>query len=152
MIVIFTLLVCAGVFVVQAWVLPLLLMVLGIPFIMPSHLVVRTIPSYVSNSDRDQFPVTSADYPQLKPLLASTAKRFNVEQVSAARAYIGHDNLEAIGTFPLIPFKAKSVRVGVHGKSAESRALWRRMHDFFTHNCAECGTTISGRTSRRPST
>lgn len=56
MVILWTVLVCLALFIVQAWVLPLLLMVVGVPFIMPSHLVVRTIRSYVSASHRDQFP------------------------------------------------------------------------------------------------
>ena len=81
------------------------------------------------------------DYPQLRPLLASTlANRFNVAKLSADKAYSGHSNLEAIdgaGAFPLIPFRSNSVRVGAHKQTVASKALWRRTHDFFIHNREE---------------
>jgi transposase len=80
------------------------------------------------------------DSPHLRPLLASTAKRFAVKTVAADRAYIGHANLDAIdaaGAFPLIPFKSNQGRTGDYEKSAASRALWRRTFDFFIHNRQE---------------
>jgi len=95
------------------------------------------------------------DSPQLPRLLTATAARFRVAEVSADRAYIGHDNLaaiDAVGAFPLIPFKSSNVRTSVKTRSPESRALWTRMHDFFTHNREEfLQPTTSGRTSRRRS-
>lgn len=103
-----------------------------------AHIMVGTTTNVVTSVE-----VTGAranDNPQLRPLLASTLKRFNVKTVSADRAYTGHDSLDAIdaaGAFPLIPFKSNSVRVGNHYKSPASRALWGRMHDFFTYNREE---------------
>ncbi len=90
----------------------------------------------------------SNDSPQLPGLLGTTAKRFEVKTVSADRAYIGHANLEAIdavGAFPLIPFKSNQRnrggayyrKDGTKRNSAESRALWARAFDFFTYNREE---------------
>jgi transposase len=81
-----------------------------------------------------------ADNPQLLPLLAKTAGTFSIKQVSADKAYLGLNNFHAItnlGAVPFIPFKSSNVRTGAHGHSPDSRALWRRMHDFFTHNREE---------------
>ena len=85
-------------------------------------------------------PAYGADSPQLPRLLTPTAARFRVAEVSADKAYLGHANLtaiDAVGAFPLIPFKARTVRTSVQTRSPESRALWTRMHDFFTHNREE---------------
>jgi hypothetical protein len=52
-----------------------------------------------------------ADSPQLPYLIESTAQRFRVCEVSADKAYLGHDNLaaiEAAGAVPFIPFKTNS--------------------------------------------
>ena len=81
-----------------------------------------------------------ADCPQLPTLLKTTAKRFTIKEVSADKAYLSHENIDAvsgIGAFPLIPFKSNSVRSGVYGRSPESRARWRNLHDFFTQNREE---------------
>ena len=82
----------------------------------------------------------TGDIRHLPALLASTAKRFNVKKLSADRAYMGHDNLDAIdaaGAFPLIPFKSNHRGVGEHYKPTASRAIWRRTYDFFTQNREE---------------
>jgi|HubBroStandDraft_4_1064222.scaffolds.fasta_scaffold00003_25 transposase len=89
----------------------------------------------------------SADSPQLPALLNATGKRFAVKTLAADRAYISHDNLDAIdaaGAFPLIPFKshhnptgARQTRDGKRRYSPESRALWQRMFNFFTYNREE---------------
>ena len=88
-----------------------------------------------------------ADCPQLPALLKATGKRFAVKTLAADRAYISHDNLDAIdaaGAFPLIPFKSSSTPNGAYqtkdrkGRySADSRALWKRMFNFFTYNREE---------------
>ncbi|HTV74660.1 MAG TPA: transposase [Candidatus Acidoferrales bacterium] len=103
-----------------------------------AHIMIGVKTNVVTSAE-----VTAAyqhDYAHLQPLLARTTKSFNVAAVSADKAYLGHDNLDAIvgaGAFPLIPFKSNSTRYGMNSHSKESRALWRRMHDFFTHNREE---------------
>jgi len=80
------------------------------------------------------------DSPQLPRLLTPTAARFRVAEVSADKAYISHANLaavDAVGAFPLIPFKSNNARTSVQTRSPQSRALWTRMHDLFTHNREE---------------
>ena len=67
-----------------------------------------------------------ADSPQLPYLVNSTAQRFRLAEVSADKAYLGHDNLaaiEAVGAVPFIPFKTNSKGTG--------SAAWRRMWGAF---------------------
>ena len=71
---------------------------------------------------------SGADSPQLPPLLASTAQRFVLAEVSADKAYLGHDNLaaiEAVGAVPYVPFKTNSRDKG--------SAAWRRMWAVFLY-------------------
>jgi transposase len=73
---------------------------------------------------------TASDYRQFKPLLDSTAARFDIEKVSADKAYSGRGNIEAIhmiGAFPLIPFKSNTT-------AAQGPPLWKRMYHFFLYN------------------
>lgn len=67
-----------------------------------------------------------ADSPELPSLVASTAQRFAMAEVSADKAYLGHANLaaiEAVGAVPYVPFKSNS-----KGKGS---AAWRRMWATF---------------------
>jgi transposase len=53
-----------------------------------------------------------ADAPQFKPLLATTAEEFKIREVSADKAYLSIDNIEAVfdvGGTPYIPFKTNSL-------------------------------------------
>jgi len=67
------------------------------------------------------------DSPMLAPLLADTASRFNVREVSADKAYLSHANLaaiEAVGAVPYIPFKSNSTENGSEA--------WRRLWHLFS--------------------
>jgi transposase len=69
-----------------------------------------------------------ADSPELPGLVASTAKRFDMAEVSADKAYLGHGNLaaiEAVGAVPYVPFKSNSRDKG--------SAAWRRMWATFLY-------------------
>jgi hypothetical protein len=71
----------------------------------------------VSVTDSD-----GADSPQLPALVSSTAQRFALAEVSADKAYLGHENLaaiEAVGATPFVPFKTNSKGTG--------SPAWRRM-------------------------
>ena len=75
----------------------------------------------------------AADSPLLKTMLADTAARFNVNEVSADMAYISHSNLQAIvdaGATPYIPFKSNCSANGNHG-------LWNKMFHYFHLNREE---------------
>lgn len=66
------------------------------------------------------------DSPELPGLVATTAERFQMAEVSADKAYLSTDNLaaiEAAGGRPLIEFKSNSKQGG--------SAAWRRMHAMF---------------------
>jgi len=57
----------------------------------------------------------AGDCPMLPPLLAATAKNFDVREVSADKAYLAHYNVDAIravGATPYIPFKENSTGAG----------------------------------------
>jgi transposase len=72
------------------------------------------------------------DYPLLPSLLKSTQKTFQIEEVSADKAYLGRTNLEAIvnvGAVQYIPFKRHNT-----GKGSE---LWRRLWHFYQFNRSE---------------
>lgn len=69
----------------------------------------------------------SHDGPELPGLVASTAQRFDVAEVSADKAYLSRGNLdaiEAVGAIPYIPFKSNS--------RGEGPAAWRRAWHTFS--------------------
>jgi transposase len=79
---------------------------------------------------------SGADSTQLPVLVESTAQRFRMCEVSADKAYLGHDNLaaiEAVGAVPYVPFKSNSR----DGGSPAWRRMWAvflyRQEDFLAH-------------------
>lgn len=75
---------------------------------------------------------TGADSPEFGALVASTAQRFHMREVSADKAYLSHDNLatvEACGAVPYIPFKINS--------QGDGSAAWRRMYGMFMYRSDE---------------
>ena len=69
------------------------------------------------------------DSPLLKPMLATTARRFNVDEVSADLAYSSKSNLaaiDAIGAFPAIPFKSNA--------TPATGGLWAKMYHYVSLN------------------
>jgi transposase len=75
---------------------------------------------------------SGADSPELPALVASSAQRFRLEEVSADKAYLGHANLaciEAAGAVPYVPFKSNSVDKG--------SPAWRRMYATFLYRQEE---------------
>jgi transposase len=67
------------------------------------------------------------DSPELPGLVATTAQRFDVDEVSADKAYVGHANfdaIEAVGAVPYIPFKSNN--------QGEGPAAWRRAWHTFS--------------------
>lgn len=70
----------------------------------------------------------AGDSPELPALVASTARRFQLADVSADKAYLSHANLaaiEATGAIPYIPFKSNS--------QGEGPAAWRRLWGLFMY-------------------
>ena len=71
------------------------------------------------------------DSPMLKPLLDATAENFDVQQVSADKAYLGRANLWEIherGAAAFIPFKSNSI---LRGGDTPLDALWNRAYHYF---------------------
>jgi transposase len=68
----------------------------------------------------------SSDHKNFKPLLESTAERFDVKEVCADMAYLSEESLQSIsdvGAAPLIPFKSNSV--------ASRPGIWNQMFHYF---------------------
>lgn len=67
------------------------------------------------------------DSPQLPDLVNTTAENFDMNEISADKAYLGRDNLEAIenvGATPYIPFKSNN-------KASGKGAVWKKMYYYF---------------------
>jgi transposase len=92
-----------------------------------AHLIIGTKTNVVTGVEiSDGY---AADSPYLPALVASTAQRFNVSEVSADKGYLSKSNVEAInflGATPYIPFKSNS--------TGDGPALWRRMWHFYQFN------------------
>ena len=70
------------------------------------------------------------DYPELKALVDKTAEHFDMDEVSADKAYLGKDNLEHIeskGAQAFIPFKTNSQASG-------NGMTWKRLYHYFMLN------------------
>ena len=77
----------------------------------------------------------SADAPQLPQLVNTTAKTFNINEVSADKAYSSRKNLhavEAVGGVAYIPFKNRTNGIGNAQDGFDS--LWNRMWHFYSFN------------------
>jgi transposase len=69
-----------------------------------------------------------SDSPELPALVEATARRFQIADISADKAYLSHANLaaiEAAGAVPYIPFKSNS--------RGEGPAAWRRLWGLFMY-------------------
>jgi len=77
----------------------------------------------------------SADAPQLPKLVNETAKTFNINEVSADKAYSSRKNLhavQAVGGTAYIPFKNRTNGIG--SKQDGFDGLWSRMWHFYNFN------------------
>jgi transposase len=73
----------------------------------------------------------TSDCPEFINLVRETRGFFNVEEVSADKAYLSRANLDAVsemGAIPYIPFKSNSV------KKSKGSPTWSRMYDYFLNN------------------
>ena len=88
-------------------------------------------------TDADVTSDAGNDSPYLIPFLDTTAKHFDVLEVSADKAYLSKRNLWAIqdaGATPYIPFKTNSVASTPNHKKD---TLWAKMFHFFNYNRAD---------------
>jgi len=70
------------------------------------------------------------DTPYFVPLLERTAKHFQVQEVSADKAYLSHKNLKAtskLGAMPFIPFKTNTA-------VPTKNSMWSEMYHYFMYN------------------
>jgi len=77
---------------------------------------------------------TSGDSPEFIPLVKKTAKFFDMQEVSADKAYSARENLRAVarlGAIPFIPFRSNST---MHPKGYQ---IWKTMWLFFYQNQEE---------------
>ncbi|HEX7408208.1 MAG TPA: transposase, partial [Candidatus Binatia bacterium] len=85
----------------------------------------------VSITDRD-----GSDSPEFKPLAKKTAQDFNMEEMSADKAYSSYDNLELIeslGAKPFVPFKSNATAVAKSHRRPQSKT-WTRLYHYFQLN------------------
>ncbi len=71
------------------------------------------------------------DSPELKVLVSKTAENFDMEEVSADKAYSSRDNLaliESMGATPFIPFKENA------SETPKGVVIWRRMYHYYMLN------------------
>ena len=69
-------------------------------------------------------------------LLNTTAKNFNIKEVSADKAYSSRNNMnliEDVGAVPFIPFR-KSVTIKTH---ASGSFMWKKMFHYFIYKQEE---------------
>lgn len=90
----------------------------------------------------DATPFESADSPQLPALLAATAQTFDVQEVSADKAYgsrANHFAITAAGANAFIPFKGGSTGRGSHKvtRNYVMDSIWQRAWAFYMFNRAE---------------
>ena len=79
----------------------------------------------------------SNDSPYLVPFLNTTAENFDVQEVSADKAYLSRRNLRAIegvGAKGYIPFKSNSV---AHNPKQKRDRVWERAYHFFNLHRSE---------------
>ncbi len=71
------------------------------------------------------------DSPELKELVEKTAEHFDMEEISADKAYLSRDNLNTIeeaGATPYIPFKSNTTA------RPKGSAIWKKMYYYFQLN------------------
>lgn len=70
------------------------------------------------------------DSPQLPEMVNETGENFNMDEISADKAYLGKQNLnhiDGVGATPYIPFKSNN-------KAGGKGAVWKKMYYYFMLN------------------
>ena len=86
------------------------------------------IPSVKITSEFDN------DSPELRELVKTTSENFEMEEVSADKAYLSRDNMNLIeeaGATPFIPFKSNATA------KPKNSAIWKKMFYYFQLNNEE---------------
>jgi transposase len=92
------------------------------------HLMCGTTTKIVTSVEVSGWTAHDTNY--FVPLVERTAEHFEVERVSADKAYLSHKNtdaVESVGATPFIPLKSNSLQ------PAEDSA-WARMYHYFMFN------------------
>jgi len=95
-----------------------------------AHAMVGTVTNVVTSVKVTDS--TAHDSPEMPGLVASSAQRFRLEEVSADKAYLSHANLtavEAVGAVPFVPFKSNS--------QGDGPPAWRRLWATFIYKQEE---------------
>lgn len=97
------------------------------------HVMVGTVTNVISG-----VKVSSeGDCPVLPELLKTTAKRFNVKEVSGDKAYLSKDNLAEIAAVGATPFIAFKINSSGASKSVHWRKMWAhfslKAEDYLAH-------------------
>jgi transposase len=74
----------------------------------------------------------AGDSPYFEPLVDATAQNFVMDEVSADKAYLSTNNMQAVlkhQAMPYIPFKINS-----HGSDKRQSKLWRQMFHYYSLN------------------
>ncbi|HEV2740614.1 MAG TPA: transposase [Candidatus Elarobacter sp.] len=101
-----------------------------------AHVMIGTTTNVVTSVE--VTPGHAHDGQELRPLLERSAQRFNVQRLSADKAYSAARILaqvEAVGGVPFIPFKRNAK--GTSPYKGRGKEVWARAFHFFTHNSAE---------------
>jgi transposase len=96
-----------------------------------AHIMVGTTTNVVTSAEISG--AYGADHNYFAPLVNDTAKRFNVEEVSADKAYSSHANHRLVankGAIPFIDFKSNASDTG-------KCAVWNRMFHFYQYKREE---------------
>jgi transposase len=91
------------------------------------HLICGVVTNIVTSVEITDS--NGADCPQFEPLVNDTAKRFQINQVSADKAYLSVDNLrlvESKGGTAFIPFRSNS-----RPNHRTKDSLWKNMYYFY---------------------
>ena len=89
------------------------------------------------NSDVTRCPYCGNKSPYLAPFVETTARSFEVSEVSGDKAYVSKNNLRAVqdvGAIPYIPFRANSV---AWNRKQKHDSLWERMYHYYNFNRSE---------------
>lgn len=93
-------------------------------------------------------PTESSDALKFEPILLDTVKNFNVQEVSADKAYSSRKNLDLVnmvGAKPFIMFNANANGIG--NKADGFNAFWNRMYHFYSFNKNEFYTHYGKRSN-----
>lgn len=94
-----------------------------------SHLCVGVKSNIITSVEITQG--TSPDCVELIGLAEKTARNFNMQEVSADKAYLSRENFDRVaelGAIPYVPFKSNSKG------NKKGSVIWSRMFDYFLQN------------------